>query len=358
MGMYDYINGEQVKVFYMPIYDDRDKDTWHSGGSMREYNNGDSVPLKTLYYNRPKNFIIFDENDYEGNPIIHIIKDGKVFGTFRLSEANPSLFDDNELVFNYYGGTIKIKSVQDCYDFIKETKERNKEVKEIRAEYNNLLNTVLAPLSHIISDLKSEGLRHKMRPTKEEKLEIVFKSLSNLTELQNIILTKFNCESLDNLKSLLIDDDEMWSLFKEQVIPMAEKEFDIINAKMETIDTKTKSLVEEIDNAYSDKWFPENQFTKESQLGEYLDSFGWLYSQRKEPGFKDIVKPSEDYLSIKSAIREFLLDNPGIEESYIKWLELDNNQALRVKFVCVFATSTPDEEEVDEVLLHLENIFN
>ena len=51
--MYDYINGEQVKVFYTPIFGklmSENYSTWHSGGSLSDYKTGDEVPIKTLYY--------------------------------------------------------------------------------------------------------------------------------------------------------------------------------------------------------------------------------------------------------------------------------------------------------------------
>ena len=45
MGMYDYINGEQVKCFYSPIYSSDGLglayNTWHNGGMFRNFSTGD-----------------------------------------------------------------------------------------------------------------------------------------------------------------------------------------------------------------------------------------------------------------------------------------------------------------------------
>ena len=50
MGMYDYINGEQVKCFYnlIPNVNNNliDDDFWHSGGNLINYKNGDKIPIK------------------------------------------------------------------------------------------------------------------------------------------------------------------------------------------------------------------------------------------------------------------------------------------------------------------------
>ena len=42
MGMYDYLGGEQVKIFYVPIFVEKDfidqkPTTYHSGGSLRSF---------------------------------------------------------------------------------------------------------------------------------------------------------------------------------------------------------------------------------------------------------------------------------------------------------------------------------
>ena len=86
MGMYDTLNGEQVKCF-----------PWYSfdvmslaqagfinghGGSLAYYGDGSKIPYRSLAYNYSKNFIIFDFNpdgltmDDNNNWVAHVIEDG------------------------------------------------------------------------------------------------------------------------------------------------------------------------------------------------------------------------------------------------------------------------------------------
>ncbi|MDF2880171.1 MAG: hypothetical protein K0R54_728 [Clostridiaceae bacterium] len=111
MGMYDYLGGEQVKIFYSPIFD---KDffgeivTVHSGGSLLSFGTNDRLPLKTLYYKYPENFCVFD---YRGNKDVFIIKDGKfkeIKKYYKLKKA-----DIGDSVVNYYGTEISINNLGD-----------------------------------------------------------------------------------------------------------------------------------------------------------------------------------------------------------------------------------------------------
>ena len=64
MGMYDTLNGEQVKCFpwfsfYVSAMDTKGVVTSH-GGDLKYYGNGSEIPYRSLAYNYGKNFIIFD----------------------------------------------------------------------------------------------------------------------------------------------------------------------------------------------------------------------------------------------------------------------------------------------------------
>ena len=61
MGMYDYLNGEQVKIFYTPVFGVYAGKSilWHSGGSLRKFNINDELPLKTIYYKYPDDMIVY-----------------------------------------------------------------------------------------------------------------------------------------------------------------------------------------------------------------------------------------------------------------------------------------------------------
>ena len=87
MGMYDTINGEQVKCFtWVSLY--HDQINYH-GGDLKYYGKGSEVPFRKPHYNYGKNFIILDYNRYPDSQYtdykfyLHIIEDGKVKKTIK-----------------------------------------------------------------------------------------------------------------------------------------------------------------------------------------------------------------------------------------------------------------------------------
>jgi hypothetical protein len=124
MGMYDYLGGEQIKIFYHPIFSSKDIMTgkpsiWHSGGILADFDENSELPLMTGYYKYPQNFIVFDYNwDYED---IWIIKNGKFVNFKKYTELTKE--DLGDAVFNYYGSELNISSLQDFYNIKKESKE-------------------------------------------------------------------------------------------------------------------------------------------------------------------------------------------------------------------------------------------
>ena len=124
MGLFDELNGGQVKCFYVPWYsrcNDRGGYISSSAGLCRYYSNGDEVPYKTWYYDYTKNFIIYDEYD----KVIHIIKDAKVVDTLHLerlenltTEEKIEHFKGNERLISYYGNEYAIKDIEEFSRFM------------------------------------------------------------------------------------------------------------------------------------------------------------------------------------------------------------------------------------------------
>jgi len=121
--MYDYLGGEQVQVFYSPIFVSEDflsgkPDVYHSGGTLRGFRSKDALPLKTGYYKYPQNFIIYDyrfeessvDYDYIGCNII-VIKNGKL-ATMKW-DNKLSKNDMCEVVVDNYGRQLNIKNISD-----------------------------------------------------------------------------------------------------------------------------------------------------------------------------------------------------------------------------------------------------
>ena len=66
MGMYDTLNGEQVKCFpwfsfYVSPNDDTKCCITNHDGNLGEYGNGNEIPYRSLAYNYGKDFFIFDD---------------------------------------------------------------------------------------------------------------------------------------------------------------------------------------------------------------------------------------------------------------------------------------------------------
>lgn len=141
MGMYDYINGEQVKCFYTPLFCDYEllDDTCisHSGGSLKSFNTGDIVPINTLAYNYPSDFVIYD---YRNDDFVHIIRDSKVFNTVKIRDLYSKDILNLKIIDNY-GRTLNIKSSKDFFnlnkDFLKFFNTKIELINEMKSNPSN-----------------------------------------------------------------------------------------------------------------------------------------------------------------------------------------------------------------------------
>lgn len=124
MGMYDTCSGKQIKCFYVPIFH-ADKNgnsgTYHSGGLLRNFEIGDKLPVKTLYYKYPNDFIIFD---YEYYNDIWVVKNGCLY---EYINDIPSYIGDG--VYDYVGEQLNIYEVCD-FEIMKGDYLRTKKIYE------------------------------------------------------------------------------------------------------------------------------------------------------------------------------------------------------------------------------------
>lgn len=127
MGMYDTINGEQVKIFDVPIISLGDEIFGFlsfSGGSLCEFGIGDEVPYKTKWYNYTKNFNILDFfPEFYDETVIHIIRDGKNEGIIPLSSVIDEIFTCD--CYDSRGRKMKISSKDDIEEYIKKVDALN-----------------------------------------------------------------------------------------------------------------------------------------------------------------------------------------------------------------------------------------
>lgn len=334
MGLYDYINGEQIKIFYHPIFDENSKDTWHSGGSMIDYNTGEQVPIKTLYYNRPKDFLVFDENEYQNNPLLHVIKDGVIFNTISLKDATDDLFINNILVLNYYGYELNIKSKEDCYNFMKESNEYEENYRKINKPTHDLLHKKLKPISWIKTFIKDSETVNKIKPTRLKKLDTAFEGINELPEIQKTLEDNFSFKSLEKFKESLVADDKLYNNFVDIILPIAEEKQKQYNEEYDEIKSKLEPQLEKLRHEYFSKYFPESPYKIEAQLGEYIDCLRYMYHCRDKERPSQLTSNRVRYDALIEAMKDFINKHNNIVDSYIKWLELNDVQAQYIKSIC------------------------
>lgn len=133
MGMYDTLNGEQVKCFpwfsfYVSAMDTKGVVTSH-GGDLKYYGNGSEIPYRSLAYNYGKNFIIFDftpelGTDEIGEWVAHVIEDGHLKVSLYRKDADDEfekMLKKSTKNIGYYGdGNFKFKTLEDVNQYAKE----------------------------------------------------------------------------------------------------------------------------------------------------------------------------------------------------------------------------------------------
>lgn len=174
MGMYDTINGEQVKCFPWVSFYHNEVD--YHGGDFKYYGIGDEVPYKRPHYNYGKNFIILDlnrhpEGDYcDYDYILHVIVDGKVQNTFtdEIGEINWSI---NENVIGYKGEILNIHNSEDILNYIKDQRNYLKEYEEINKYWNKLFSESMQYFTGLgLLDKDSEEFKFRKTKCKEYHL--------------------------------------------------------------------------------------------------------------------------------------------------------------------------------------------
>lgn len=111
LGMYDYIGGEQIKIFPVPIL--YNNQLSFSSGRLNSYGEQDELPLKTLYYQYPDNFLVHDYRFAKDEEFNHVW----VFKNQRFSHfTKVDTLTEVDLVgpvFDYYGNRLSIKTIAD-----------------------------------------------------------------------------------------------------------------------------------------------------------------------------------------------------------------------------------------------------
>lgn len=328
MGMYDYINGEQVKCFYSPIYQEGDDSetigtVWHSGGNLRGFNDGDNVPLSTLYYKYPSNFAIFDYNVDYSDAIIHFIKDGKVFKTVAsISDSLDEDIESMELIVNYFGHHLNIKSKTDMYEYLKEKAQFEATRKELKRDSNEIYKEL------------QQVFKNMRRIEASNSNDAIFKLLENedvqtisgeIVKELNLNSQDLNIERIRDLKLDILENSKLLTMIKNIVKCRLQAKFDKI---ADIHDEKIKiyeSNMEPIHEEFSQKWDLKRDSDVE-HLGELLDCLIFYLKTKEDIDlYGDRSKTLEN---CRYTIRTYLANNKNIQEKYLNWVDV--NKAGRI----------------------------
>lgn len=161
MGMYDIINSEQVKCFPWITYQyDKNSDIrfWNHGGSLKNFNNTDAVPYRSLCYNYHKDFNILDLHPtalpFDNGIVLHVIRNGKVKESITITiELNDTSLIPKELqdhISDYlstahtigYTGypELNVHSYSEMLAFYNESNARLEKLADIRKESHRRMN--------------------------------------------------------------------------------------------------------------------------------------------------------------------------------------------------------------------------
>lgn len=103
MGMFDYINGHQVKCLEC---------------ELNSYSTGDKIDLMGTY---PKNVLFLEDRGYDDNPfsrIVHIIKDSVVIDSISVNDLSKVDLSSNEGVYLDNGREINAISYEDIFNYL------------------------------------------------------------------------------------------------------------------------------------------------------------------------------------------------------------------------------------------------
>ena len=202
MGMYDTLNGEQVKCFPWYSFDVMSLSPEGSigghGGNLKYYSNGSKIPYRSLAYNYGKNFIIFDfnpelTNNDDNNWVAHVIEDGllkaSVYKENAGKEFEEILKRSRKNISYYGGGTFKFKSIANINQYAVESDELIKKIDKLHEPVNEIMREWMKTLKEYRSrNLKKDTPEYteirsrldqfsKRHDTETNRIEPVIKKL-------------------------------------------------------------------------------------------------------------------------------------------------------------------------------------
>lgn len=314
MGMYDCLNGEQVKCFYRVIYyRENTNNDWqfsYSGGQLRGYINKSQLPLKTFHYKYPNDFLILDER----SRILHTIKDGKLFDTEPLRMIKNIDFNLFKNVYNYNGLELNINNIEELQDYPNKASERIDTINRLYKEFKPSNSRLIKSFRFINNQTdKLEDIVYLLEDEDYKDLNDFFNSL-NL----ELSISPDSPNKARVLIKLLLDSKDKGQITKIFVQNKANELFYRFNNRLEDEEKLLKEVLDPYLETYNKKWIKESNFKTEEKIGRYISVIHELNELRKTypESFND--KDEESYTN---ALKEFscLIEKNGID-SYIEWL--------------------------------------
>jgi hypothetical protein len=136
---------------------------------------------------------------------------------------------------------------------------------------------------------------------------------------------ELNIKTLQDFHDIKIDEKytkELHDKYEKEFFP--EGVFNVIKNRTEyynSVKDEWDKIREKTYGAFNKKWYFEDKYKLEKQLGEYLECLFYL-GVMKDGEVYEWHNPMEEYLACKTAMINFIKNNDEIVDKYISWLEL------------------------------------
>ena len=306
MGMYDTLNGEQVKCFPWYSFDvislSPEGSIGGHGGNLKYYGNGSEIPYRSLAYNYGKNFIIFDFTPEFctgeiGEWAAHVIENGRLKASFYRKDADDEfekMLKKSTKNIGYYGDdNFKFKTLEDVNQYAKEA------------------NTLRC-------------------------------QITDMYKPANAIMREWS-QTLHESKNLEKDSEE-YAAFQKKVL-------DYIKQHDEEL-AKIKPIISKLNQDFADKWIEKDseEYLKMSDFGESVESGILTLKCRKkqEKESAEKIEEAKKHNIFFDRQKEWQLYCEYFKKTYGKMLEKEGEEFWKKYFEWCEITDE-EREKVDEL---------
>lgn len=309
MRRVDYINEEPVMCFPTPILDFNiikcDKIEL-STGDFVHFKDKSIVPISTYFYKYKENILILDYDREE--PIAHIIKNSKVFKTIKVSDLSKEDFSYIKQVIDIYGKEIKINNINDIDLFHKEFIDFKQFKNNLYKESRSKLQELIESSDRMRSFDKVAGTTKVIDFITDENINLIKSSLPstckqryNSTEEYKNMMREVNSFNAIVIISNLLER-ELYIDFKSK------------NKEHTRLLALANKASDELTNKFNNKWFVEEKYSKEKNLGALFDCSNEMLCSKK------YLKDEVDF--VDCLIAKKLDEDIDLLDSFIEWVDL------------------------------------